>query len=83
MAKVLGVKKISMADAKDVENITGYTLGGISPLGQKKKLKTILDEKMKNYDNIFVSAGKRGLEVELSPYDLQKLLNAKFEDIGA
>jgi len=82
MAKVLGVKKIAMADAKDVEKVTGYVLGGVSPLGQKRKLKTVLDSSALEYDTIFVSAGKRGLEVELSPQDMQKLLNAKFERVA-
>jgi len=82
MAKVLGVKKVAMADAKDVEKITGYILGGVSPLGQKKRLKTILDTSSKDFDTIFVSGGKRGLDIELSVNDLQKLLDAKFEEIG-
>jgi len=81
MAKVLGVKKVAMADAKDVEKITGYILGGVSPLGQKKRLKTILDTSSKDFDTIFVSGGKRGVDIELSSYDLQKLLDATFEQI--
>ncbi len=82
MAKALGAKKIAMADARDVEKITGYVLGGVSPLGQKKKLKTMIDESAKEFDSIFVSAGKRGLEVELSPKDLQESMQAKFENIA-
>lgn len=82
IAKVISAKKVAMAEAKDVEKITGYILGGVSPLGQKKRLKTILDISSKDFDTIFVSGGKRGLDVELSPYDLQKLLDAKFEEIG-
>jgi len=81
IAKALGVKKVSMADAKDVEKTSAYVLGGVSPLGQKKRLKTIIDTSAKNYETIFVSAGKRGLEVELSPNILQELLGAKFENI--
>lgn len=82
MAKVLGVKKVSMADAHDVERSTGYVLGGVSPLGQKKRLKTIIDESATHHSTIFVSAGKRGLEVELSAMDLQDLLQAKAEKIA-
>ncbi len=81
-AKAFGAKKISMARTKDVEKTTGYILGGVSPLGQKKKLPTIIDESCKNHETILVSAGKRGLDVELSPYDLQKLLNAKFKAVA-
>lgn len=82
MAKATGIKKISMADAKDVEKITGYVLGGVSPLGQKKRLKTIIDSSAKKYEKIFVSAGKRGLEVELAPSILEEVLGARFEAIG-
>jgi Cys-tRNA(Pro)/Cys-tRNA(Cys) deacylase len=76
MAKALGVKKVAMADPKNVENTTGYILGGVSPLGQKKRLKTLIDESAFEYESIFVSAGKRGLEVEVDPKDLEKLLQA-------
>jgi Cys-tRNA(Pro)/Cys-tRNA(Cys) deacylase len=76
MAKALGVKKVVMAEPKNVENTTGYILGGVSPLGQKKRLKTVIDESAFEYESIFVSAGKRGLEVEVDPKDLEKLLQA-------
>jgi Cys-tRNA(Pro)/Cys-tRNA(Cys) deacylase len=81
MAKALDAKKVSMADAKDVQIATGYVLGGVSPLGQKKRLRTVIDESARDYETVFVSAGKRGLEVELSPYDLQELSSAVFESI--
>jgi Cys-tRNA(Pro)/Cys-tRNA(Cys) deacylase len=76
MAKALGVKKVAMADPKNVENTTGYILGGVSPLGQKKRLKTVIDQSAFEYESIFVSAGKRGLEVEVDPKDLEKLLQS-------
>ena len=82
MANAVGVKKVSLADVKKVENTTGYVLGGISPIGQKKCLQTVIDLSAQDYETINVSAGKRGLEIELSPTDLQKLTYAKFANIS-
>ncbi|MDH5786120.1 MAG: hypothetical protein OEZ16_11020 [Chromatiales bacterium] len=81
IAKVVGAKKASMSLAADVERITGYVLGGVSPLGQKKKLKTVIDSSALEYPTIFVSAGRRGLEIELEPKDLLSLTNAEFAEI--
>ena len=69
-ARACGVKKAEMADKAVVEKITGYVLGGVSPLGQKKRLKTIVDRSAAGFTSIYVSAGRRGLEIELSPNDL-------------
>lgn len=80
-AKAAGAKKATMANPADVERSTGYVLGGVSPLGQKKRLKTVIDSSAQQYDTIYVSAGRRGLEIELSPTDLQKLLNGLFDKI--
>ena len=77
LARALGVKKVTMADAADVERSTGYVLGGVSPIGQKKKLDTILDESALKFSSIHVSAGRRGLEIELNPVDLLSLTNAR------
>lgn len=82
MAKALKVKKVAMAEAKIVESTTGYVLGGVSPIGQKKALKTIIDSSAKPLTSLFVSGGKRGLEIELSPTDLAKITRAQFEDIA-
>lgn len=81
-AKVVGRKKAAMAEPSQVERSTGYVLGGISPLGQKRALMTVLDNSAKDFDTIFISAGRRGLEIELSPVDLAALTQASFHDIG-
>jgi Cys-tRNA(Pro)/Cys-tRNA(Cys) deacylase len=81
IAKAVGAKKAFMADKLDVERSTGYILGGVSPLGQKKRLKTIIHSSANNYPTIYVSAGRRGLEIELRPADLAKLTNAKLAEI--
>ncbi len=80
-AKAIGCKKIAMADKKLVERTTGYLLGGVSPIGQKKILPTIIHETAKEFDTIFVSAGKRGLQIELVPDDLLFLTRAKYDCI--
>jgi len=79
--KVLPCKKVQMADPKKVARSTGYVLGGVSPLGQKKRLVTIIDVSAKDKSTIYVSAGRRGLEIELSPLQLAETLTARFEDI--
>lgn len=81
IAKAFSGKKAIMALKADVERTTGYVLGGVSPLGQKKTLKTYIDSSAKQFSTIFVSAGKRGLEIELSPQDLQKITQAKLSNI--
>ncbi len=78
IAGAAGAKKAKMAEGADVERITGYLLGGVSPLGQKKRLKTFVDLSAQSYETIFVSAGRRGLEIELRADDLCKLTNAVF-----
>ena len=83
IAKATNSKKASMADKLEVERTTGYILGGVSPLGQKKQLKTVIDISAKQFDTIYVSAGKRGLEIELKPNDLEILCKASFFDICA
>ncbi|MDF1763928.1 MAG: Cys-tRNA(Pro) deacylase [Oleibacter sp.] len=81
IAKAVGAKKAVMAEKSDVERSTGYVLGGVSPLGQKKRLRTVIDVSANNYPTIYVSAGRRGLEIELSPNDLLKVTSASFAEI--
>lgn len=81
LARVLGAKKAAMADPTEVERSTGYVLGGVSPLGQKKNLRTIVDSSALQYSTIYVSGGRRGLELELAPQDLVSLTKGCFAKI--
>ncbi|MEW8551300.1 MAG: Cys-tRNA(Pro) deacylase [Candidatus Thiodiazotropha endolucinida] len=81
-AKTVNVKKVAMADAKQVERSTGYVLGGVSPLGQERRLLTLIDRSAIDFPTLFVSAGRRGLEIELAADDLLNLLNARLAEIA-
>ncbi|SET89636.1 Cys-tRNA(Pro)/Cys-tRNA(Cys) deacylase [Marinobacter segnicrescens] len=83
LAKAARAKKAAMADKQKVQRTTGYVLGGVSPLGQKKALRTVIDESAQAFDSIHVSAGRRGLEIELAPADLADLTRASFAPIKA
>ncbi|GGO57812.1 Cys-tRNA(Pro)/Cys-tRNA(Cys) deacylase [Streptomyces daqingensis] len=76
LASAAGGKRAAMADPADVERTTGYVLGGVSPLGQRKRLPTILDSSALGHAAVCVSAGRRGLEIELAPGDLAALTGA-------
>ncbi|MFJ8196093.1 Cys-tRNA(Pro) deacylase [Streptomyces sp. NPDC096152] len=76
LAAAVGGKRAAMADPALAERTTGYVRGGISPLGQRKRLATVLDDSATAHGTICVSAGRRGLEVELSPADLARLTGA-------
>ncbi|NWO01788.1 MAG: Cys-tRNA(Pro) deacylase [Idiomarinaceae bacterium] len=81
IAKALGAKKATMATKSDVERATGYVLGGVSPLGQKKQLRTIIDTSATYNSTVFISAGRRGLDMELAPEDLKMLVSGEFTNI--
>tara|TARA_R110002167_G_scaffold110933_1_gene282126 strand:- start:6151 stop:6624 length:474 start_codon:yes stop_codon:yes gene_type:complete len=82
MAKALKVKKVVMAAPTDVERSSGYVLGGVSPLGQKRQLPTVVDESAAGFTTIFVSAGRRGLEIELATQDLLGLTSGLLAPIA-
>ncbi|MGK3104290.1 Cys-tRNA(Pro) deacylase [Streptomyces sp. WAC05858] len=82
LASAVGGKRATMADPAAAERTTGYVRGGISPLGQRKRLPTALDASATGYETICVSAGRRGLEVELSPGDLASLTDAVLAPIA-
>ncbi|GGC88748.1 Cys-tRNA(Pro) deacylase [Vreelandella lutescens] len=83
IAKAAGAKKAVMAAPDIVERTTGYVLGGVSPLGQKKRLPTFIDASAQAWSTLYVSAGRRGLEIELAPSDLATLSQGRFAELSA
>ncbi|MDX3774138.1 Cys-tRNA(Pro) deacylase [Chromatiaceae bacterium AAb-1] len=80
-AKALGAKKAEMANAAEVSRSTGYVMGGVSPLGQKKRLPTVLDNSARHFAEIYISAGRRGLEIAIAPADLLQLTQGKMAEL--
>jgi Cys-tRNA(Pro)/Cys-tRNA(Cys) deacylase len=78
IAKAAGAKKAAMADKLQVERMTGYVLGGVSPLGQKKRLTTFVDASAQDQNTIFFSGGRRGLEIEMNPQDFIQHTQGQF-----
>jgi Cys-tRNA(Pro)/Cys-tRNA(Cys) deacylase len=83
LAQAVKGKRAQMADVKQAERTTGYVAGGISPLGQRKRLPTVLDDSARDHPTIHVSGGRRGLEIELSPTELATLTDATVAPISA
>jgi Cys-tRNA(Pro)/Cys-tRNA(Cys) deacylase len=82
LAVATGGKKARMAGPQEAERATGYVLGGISPLGQRKRLPVVIDSAALGFPAIFCSGGRRGLEIELAPGDLVRAANAVVADIA-
>ena len=82
LAAALGGRKAAMADPADAERATGYVVGGISPLGQRKALPTVVDASALGFSTVMVSAGRRGLQVELRPADLVRVIRARTAPIS-
>ncbi|WP_129663235.1 Cys-tRNA(Pro) deacylase [Phytoactinopolyspora endophytica] len=82
LAAAVGGKRAGMADVATAERVTGYVVGGISPLGQRRRSQTVLDDSALGYETIYVSGGRRGLDIELTPDDLVKLTDATTAPIG-
>lgn len=83
LARAAGAKKATMADPEEAQRSSGYVVGGISPIGQRKQLATVVDDSAQRLETMYVSAGKRGVEIVLSPTDLISLLNATVAEIRA
>lgn len=80
-ARAVGVKSVEMIHVAEINKVTGYIRGGCSPIGMKKKYKTVIDMSAEKLETIFVSAGKIGWQIEASPFDIAKLADAQFADI--
>jgi Cys-tRNA(Pro)/Cys-tRNA(Cys) deacylase len=82
MAAALGAKRVTMASAVAAQRSSGYVVGGISPVGQKRPLPTVVDESAELFDVVYVSGGRRGLDLGLSPTDLVRVTSATVADIA-
>lgn len=82
VAAALGLRKVSMADPAAAERSTGYVVGGISPVGQKRPLPTVVDQSAASLDRVYVSGGRRGLDLSLDPADLVRVTGGSFAPIA-
>jgi Cys-tRNA(Pro)/Cys-tRNA(Cys) deacylase len=82
LARAAGAAKAVMADGREAERATGYVLGGISPFGQKRQHPTVVDETVELWDTVYVSGGRRGLDVEIAPADLVEVTGSIVADVA-
>jgi len=82
LAAAAGTKDAAMLPAAEAERVTGYRVGGISPFGQRKRVTVFIDAAAASHPTAIVNGGRRGLQIEISPADLLRLLNAKAADLG-
>ena len=82
VAAALGAKKAHLSDPGDVQRLSGYVLGGVSPLGQRTTLPTVVDESARRLERVYVSGGRRGFDVGLAPEDLVRATGAVFAAVG-
>ena len=82
MAAAVGAKRVAMADPAAAQRSSGYVVGGISPIGQKRTLPTVVDESAELFDVVYVSGGRRGLDLGIAPADLVRVTGATVADIG-
>jgi Cys-tRNA(Pro)/Cys-tRNA(Cys) deacylase len=83
LARALGGKRAQLAEPADAERVTGYVVGGISPVGQKRRLPTVLDATALEHATVLVSGGRRGMDIELAPADLVAVTGARVADLRA
>lgn len=82
LARSVGSKRLEMADPAEAEHSTGYVVGGISPVGQRRPLPTVLDEGARRWDRVYVSGGRRGLDIALAPADLMAVTAGRYAAIA-